>query len=88
MAALTIKNVPDVLYEHLKDDATRSRRSLNQETIRQLLDVAPDAKVGPSDAESEAALLDELRAFREVLARRGVWISAAEVDESIDEGRP
>src|SRR5688572_16234275 len=36
MATLTLKNVPDHLYEELKRAAARSRRSLNQESIERL----------------------------------------------------
>ncbi len=36
MATLTIKNLPDSLYERLKLTAARHRRSLNSEAIVQL----------------------------------------------------
>jgi plasmid stability protein len=33
MATLTIKNIPDGVYQHLKQQASLHRRSLNQEVI-------------------------------------------------------
>ncbi|MEM6447306.1 MAG: Arc family DNA-binding protein [Cyanobacteria bacterium P01_D01_bin.123] len=33
MANLTLKNIPDALYEHLKETAHLNHRSLNSETI-------------------------------------------------------
>ncbi len=36
MATLTLKNVPDDLYQRLKEAAARNRRSLNQEAITRL----------------------------------------------------
>ncbi len=33
MATLTIKNVPDALYQRLKDSAKRERRSMNSEAL-------------------------------------------------------
>ncbi|HEX6030456.1 MAG TPA: Arc family DNA-binding protein [Tepidiformaceae bacterium] len=36
MKRLTIRNVPDEIYQRLKADAARNGRSLNRETIAQL----------------------------------------------------
>ncbi|TVP77122.1 MAG: Arc family DNA-binding protein [Puniceicoccaceae bacterium] len=38
MAILTIRNLPDVVNERLKEQAKRNRRSLNQEVIAELLE--------------------------------------------------
>lgn len=78
MATLTLKNVPDDLYERLKALAGAHRRSLNQEAI-----VSLQAAVGLKSPEQ---LLAEIDAFRERLAARGVWVTADEVDGWIEEG--
>ena len=80
MATLTLKNVPDELYQRLKDEAARHRRSLNQEVI---------ARLEASDAgtRTKEEILADITAFRERLAAKGVWASAEEVDRWIDEGR-
>ena len=44
MHTITLKSVPDTLYESLKDAAQKNRRSLNQETllrVEQSLDATP-----------------------------------------------
>ncbi len=33
MAAITVKKIPDVLYEKLKDSAVKNHRSINSEVI-------------------------------------------------------
>lgn len=78
MATLTIKNVPDALYERLKDRARRQRRSINQEAI-----VCIEQAVG-SGYDDEESLQKEIRAFRE---RAGVYVTRAEIEAAIDEGR-
>jgi plasmid stability protein len=57
MATLTIKNLPDDLYDRLKDRAAGNRRSLDAEVIRCLgcvLASAPAAAPGERLAELEA----------------------------------
>lgn len=77
MATLTIKNVPDALYERLKERARRQRRSINQEAI-----VCIEQVVGSEY--DEEALQAEIRAFRE---RAGVYVTLAEIKAAIEEGR-
>lgn len=59
MANITVKNVPDALYERLKDAAARNRRSINSEVIVQL-----ERALGAGAVDAEA-LLVRARAVRE-----------------------
>lgn len=58
MPSITIKNVPEPLYERLKEAAVRNRRSLSSEVIVQL---ERALQAAPVDAE---ALLERARAVR------------------------
>ena len=78
MATLTLRNVPDELYERLKADATRNRRSLNQEAIAQLEQTAPR----PRTSEEMIAIM---RRARERVP--GLWLTPEEIDAAITEGR-
>lgn len=79
MPSITIKNVPEPLYERLKDVAARNRRSLNSEVIIQLERALGTA---PVDA---AALLARARAVRE---RGGVpYLTDAALRAAREEGR-
>ena len=57
--SLTLKNIPDAVYERLKAAAERHRRSLNSEAIVCLESVLLPNRVAPSDRLSRAR---ELRA--------------------------
>lgn len=59
MANLTIKNVPQPLYERLKQRAERNHRSLNSEVIRCL-----EQSTGAASVDTDA-LLARVRAVRE-----------------------
>ena len=84
MATLTLRNVPDELYERLKAQATMNRRSLNQEAIAILeLNVAKR----PRTPEEQAELLARLAANGERDRLAGVWLDAEGVKEMINEGR-
>jgi plasmid stability protein len=48
MATLTIKNIPDELYEQLKQSASRHRRSVNSEVIVCLEKVLGSSLVDPA----------------------------------------
>lgn len=80
MATMTIKNIPDDLYDALKRAAARHRRSLNQQVIVQL---EAGLRVEPLDVEE---FLAGARQVREQLT--GVWLTDEELDEFINEGRP
>lgn len=80
MATMTIKNIPDDLYDALKRAAARHRRSLNQQVIVQLEAGLHDE---PLDVEK---FLSGARRVREQLT--GVWLTDELLDELINEGRP
>jgi len=76
---MTLKNVPDELYEQLKRSAERHRRSVNKEAITCL----ERALGGRADA---VELLDEIRAARAQM--RNVYVTDDDLRAARDEGRP
>ncbi|PSR18922.1 plasmid stability protein [filamentous cyanobacterium CCP3] len=54
---LTLKNIPDAVYERLKDAAERHRRSLNSEAIVCLETVLLPNKIPPSERLARARAL-------------------------------
>lgn len=80
MRTLTIKNVPDELYEQLKRTAELNRRSLNSEVI-----VLIERAVG-SPIYSPEVTLERARRLRELTA--GYAISDEELTEVKKAGRP
>lgn len=80
MATLTLKNVPDELYERLKAQAAAHRRSLNQEAIEILGQVVPEGRPGG------AQLLRELKEFQDSLGK-SYAVTNDEVDRWKREGR-
>ena len=83
MPTLTIRNVPDDLHEALKERARKNRRSVNQEVIAELSEVAVgDQEMGKRNrAMQMIALAGELR---KELQRT---LSPEEIRVAIDEGR-
>jgi plasmid stability protein len=80
MPNITLKNIPEPLYEQLKTAASLHRRSLNSE-ILQCLEQAVGARRVDVSARIESA-----RTLREKTAR--YRISGAELDEARKSGRP
>jgi plasmid stability protein len=80
MATLTLKNVPDDVYERLKRRAAANRRSLNQEAIQVLAGAVGRGK------EFEQ-LVAEIDRFQEAVAAEGFHATADEIDAWIEEGR-
>jgi plasmid stability protein len=81
MANVTVKNIPDDLYDRLKKRAEENRRSLNGEIIHTLEQVVREPRAG-----CHRPSLDEIRAL-------GARISAPPLTEdflerAIGEGRP
>ena len=79
MRNTTLKNLPDVVYDRLRQRAVRHRRSLNQEMISILSNAVAAAEPG-------AGLPDELAAVR--ANYRGPPVTAELIRELRDEGRP
>lgn len=81
MATITLKNVPETLYERLKYFAKLRRRSLNSEIIYNL-----EKSVGMVEEDPEE-LLNQIKAFRERIGKKG-QLTAEEIEKAINEGRP
>ena len=77
---LTLKNIPDAVYERLKAAAETHRRSLNSEAIVCLESVLLPTKLPPSERLARA------RALRAALPQ-GKFL-AQDIDASKREGRP
>lgn len=81
MANVTVKNIPDDLYDQLKRRAEEHRRSLNGEIIHTLEQVVREPRAGYNRPS-----LDDIRALR---ARIGAPPLTDEfLDQAINEGRP
>ena len=77
---LTLKNIPDEVYEQLKTSAEAHRRSLNSEAIVCLESVLLPGRLAPAERLARA------RALRATLAVQA--FTAAEIDAFRREGRP
>lgn len=78
-ATLTLKNIPDEVYERLKDSAESHRRSLNSEAIVCLETVLLPGRIAPAERLARA------RALRNALPK--VKFRARDVDAMKREGR-
>ena len=79
MATLTIKNVPDEVYEKLKAAAKANRRSINNEIIVIIEQAVWSQKM---DVEEQLA---QTRLLREQLP---LYVTDKELDQAKNEGRP
>lgn len=80
MPALTVKNIPQDLYEQLKIVAESHHRSLNSEIVHCLETVLLPQKVGP---------VERIRLARAVRPKfEENTISREEIMQAIGEGRP
>lgn len=77
---LTLKNIPDEVYERLKESAAVHRRSLNSEAIVCLESVLLSGRVEPAERLARA------RALRAALPKGR--FRASDVDALKREGRP
>lgn len=77
---LTLKNIPDEIYERLKASAEAHRRSLNSEAIVCLESVLLPGRMDPRERLARA------RALRATLPK--VKFRAREIDALKREGRP
>lgn len=80
MPALTIKNIPDSLYEQLKSAADLHRRSINSEVLVCLEQALVAKKTTPSD---RLKRIEQLRASIKPNA-----ITLDDIDLAIESGRP
>lgn len=79
-ATITLKNIPDEIYDSLKQAAETHHRSINSEAIACLERVLLPSKTGPDERLARARLL------REGLA--GKKFKAADIAKAIEQGRP
>jgi len=77
---LTLKNIPDEVYQRLKASAEQHRRSLNSEAIVCLESVLLPGRIDPGERLARA------RALRAAL--QGTGFEARAVDAMKREGRP
>ncbi len=80
MPALTIKNIPDSLYEQLKSAAELHRRSINSEVLVCLEKVLVAKKINTND---RLQRIEQLRA-----SIKPNIITADDIDQAIENGRP
>lgn len=80
MTTITLKNVPDDLYERLKRQAKARRRSVNSEAIHCLETVLGPRRITAEDR------LERIRGARPRIDPQAV--SPDDVLAAIDEGRP
>ena len=79
MASITLKNIPDELYERLKRSARRHHRSINGEIIHRL-----EQALAPREVPVEERLA-RLRELRKNLPRA---LEPEEMRRAMDAGRP
>lgn len=82
MATLTIKNLPDSLYERLKLTAANHRRSINSEAIVRL-----ERSLDIHETNTDE-ILAEVRKSRNELAKKGVYLTEEMLRQAKEEGRP
>ena len=80
MPALTIKNIPDELYKELKYVAEQHHRSINSEVI-----VCLKRTLFPKKTSSEDTL-NNIQSLRSQIETD--IITAEDIDQAINEGRP
>ena len=80
MPALTIKNIPDDLYEQLKLKAELHRRSINSEVLVYLEQVLRPNKILPTER------LKRIEQLRATIKQN--QISPQDIDQAINSGRP
>lgn len=79
MANITIKDVPDELYEKLKDLAEEHRRSINQEVITCL-----ERYIGREQVSAD----EQLKRARELrVTPKSGELTESQLDEAINKGR-
>lgn len=83
MTTITVKNIPPIIYERLKQQAENNRRSINSEVIV-ILETALQVVPRRTPAEVEK-ILEETRKLREMTA--GYVVTEEEINRWKNEGR-
>jgi plasmid stability protein len=79
MATLTVKNIPDDLYDQLRRSATEARRSLNSEILYRLEASVRSRRLDPEE------VLARARAVRKTV---GHPVTEEDLRRARSEGRP
>lgn len=79
MPSITVKNIPESIYNKIKKQAESQHRSMNSEIIACLEKSVEPERVFPDE------ILRQARMMRNKVRGR---ISAEEIQSAIDEGRP
>jgi hypothetical protein len=82
MATITLKNIPERLYDELKDKAKINHRSLNGEILFALQMHVSRKKKHPNSRD----FIERAAAFREKISRNGM-LTQEELDKAINQGR-
>lgn len=77
---LTLKNIPDAVYERLRDSAERHRRSLNSEAIVCLESALLPGRMSPAERLARARELRAMLSGKKFVAR--------DIDTAKRTGRP
>ena len=80
MTTITVKNIPDELYERLREAAKSNRRSINGEIIHRI-----QRSLTPQQTAIEP-LLARIRRLHDSF--EGRTLSVEQIDEARKEGRP
>lgn len=79
MPTITVKNIPEDVYELFKEQAKRNRRSINNELIILMERAVTRYRIDPEK------FIEEARAIRESI---DFVITDEELEQAINEGRP
>jgi antitoxin FitA len=80
MINVTLKNIPEKLYDDLKAEAKTNHRSLNGEIL-----FALQLHLGRKKKPNSQEFIAKARAFRNQIKGR---LTAEEIEKAINEGRP
>ncbi len=81
MSNITIREIPDVLYQDIKKMAEEERRSINSQIIYSLSQYVKNEK-------SMEQRLAEIRELRHAINVKGFHPTQEELKEMVEEGRP
>ncbi len=79
MPTITVKNIPEDVYERLKEQAKRNRRSINSEIITLMERAVMSYRIDPEE------ILESARVIRESL---NFVATEEEINRAKNEGRP
>lgn len=79
MPSITVKNIPEDIYDRVREQAKAHHRSINSEIIACLEQTVKSQQVSTDD------ILQEARRLRK---KAKVSLSSEEIESAINEGRP